>query len=440
MTTTDNRPHLRPVARANESQHELVHRVHERIIQRLDVRALDHIAPEESRRQVELAALAIISEMAPTLAVVTRQTITEGVTHEVLGFGPIQPLLDDPEVSEVMVNSPEAVYYEKAGVLHASTVTFRDVDHIRRIADRIVAPLGRRLDETAPMVDARLPNGSRVNIVVPPIAVHSPMITIRKFRTDRFDVDDLIRIGTLSTQVAGFLRAAVVSKVNVVISGGTGSGKTTLLNALSAFIPRQERVVTVEDPLELQLRQPHVLSLEAKPPTGESAREFSQRDLVRNALRMRPDRILVGEVRGVEAFDMLQAMNTGHEGSLTTVHANSPRDALSRIENMVMMAGLALPERAIREQMGSALHLIVQISRMQDGQRRVTHVTEVSGLEGDVVTLQDIYRFEGQRLSPSGTVEGQLAPTGIRPAFAEKFARSGISEAWNGPAERMRLP
>ncbi|TAK73826.1 MAG: CpaF family protein [Dehalococcoidia bacterium] len=440
MTTMpSSRPPLRAVARADESHQDLVRRVHEQIIQKLDVRMLDALSPDESRRQVELAVATIIADMAPSMAVVTRQAITEGVVHEVLGFGPIQPLLDDPEISEVMVNAPDAVYYEKDGVLFASPIAFRDVDHIRRIADRIVAPLGRRLDETAPMVDARLPNGSRVNIVIAPIAVKSPMITIRKFQTDRFDVEDLIRIGTLTPQVAGFLRASIISKINVVISGGTGSGKTTLLNALSAFIPRHERIVTVEDPLELQLRQPHVLSLEARPPTGESSREFTQRDLVRNALRMRPDRILVGEVRGIEAFDMLQAMNTGHEGSLTTVHANSPRDALSRIENMVMMAGLSLPERAIREQMGSALHLIVQISRLTDGSRRVTHITEVSGLEGEVITLQDIFRFEGQRIGADGHVDGKLVAMGIRPAFAEKFVRAGVSEVWMGTPERARL-
>jgi pilus assembly protein CpaF len=338
-----------------------------------------------------------------------------------------------------MVNSPSEIFFEKDGVLHQSPFRFRDNAHIMRVADRIVAPLGRRLDESSPMVDARLPDGSRVNIVIPPIAVKSPSISIRKFRTDRFDVDDLIRIGSLTEQVAGFLRAAVHSKVNVVISGGTGSGKTTLLNALSAFIPRQERIVTIEDPIEIQLRQPHVVSLEARPPTGESTTSVTQRDLVRNALRMRPDRIIVGEVRGSEAFDMLQAMNTGHEGSITTVHANTPRDALSRVENMVMMAGFDLSVRTIREQMASALHMIIQVSRLSDGSRRVMNVTEVVGMEGDVITVQDIFRFEGQRLNDHGKVEGQLVATGIRPAFADEFRKFGISEVWAGSTGQVSL-
>ncbi len=417
---------------------QLVRRVHDRLLDDLDVRQMDGLDAAEARKHVQTAVETVLREIAPGTASVTRQEVISAVLDEVLGYGPIQPLLDDPEVSEVMVNSATEIFYEKAGVIYASSIRFRNNEHILRVADRIVAPLGRRLDESSPMVDARLPDGSRVNIVIPPVAVKSPALSIRKFRSDRFDFDDLIRIGSVTEQVAGFIRAAVVSKVNIVISGGTGSGKTTLLNALSAFIPRQERVVTIEDPIEIQLRQPHVVSLEARPATGESkTNAVTQRDLVKNALRMRPDRIIIGEVRADEAFDMMQAMNTGHEGSVTTVHANAPRDALSRIENMIMMAGFDLPTRAIREQMASALHLIVQISRMTDGTRRITHVTEVAGMEGDVIALQDIFRFEGHRLSAEGKVEGHLQPTGIRPGFADNFQKFGVSEAWLTGPERL---
>jgi len=422
---------IRPSETARTDQHEqLVRRAHDRILQDLDVRQLEGVDADEARRLVALATDAILREIAPSLAAITRQDVTDAVLSEVLGYGPIQPLLDDPDISEVMINAPNEVFYEKAGVLYQSSIRFRNNEHILRIADRIVAPLGRRLDESSPMVDARLPDGSRVNIVIAPVAVKSPSLSIRKFRSDRFDFDDLIRIGSVTEQVAGFIRASVISKVNVVISGGTGSGKTTLLNALSAFIPRQERVVTIEDPIEIQLRQPHVVTLEARPPTGESKASVTQRDLVRNALRMRPDRIIVGEVRGSEAFDMMQAMNTGHEGSVTTVHANTPRDALARIENMVMMAGFELPTRAIREQMASALHLIIQAERLVDGTRRITSVTEVSGMEGDVITLQEIFKFEGQRMNEEGRIEGQLVATGIRPRFADKFSRYSVNEAW----------
>ena len=414
-------------------------RVHERLLRELDTRALDELDGEQARDRVLEAVASILSEIAAGAADVTRQDVAEAVADEVLGFGPIQPLLNDRDITEVMVNGPTEVYYERGGVIYLSPVRFRDNDHIRRIADRIVSPIGRRLDESSPMVDARLPDGSRVNIVIPPIAVDSPTITIRKFQSDRYDFEDLIRINTMNEQVAGFLRASVASKVNIVVSGGTGSGKTTLLNALSQFIPAQERVVTIEDPVEIQMKQPHVVRLEARPPTGESTREVAMRDLVKNALRMRPDRIIVGEVRGSEAFDMLQAMNTGHEGSITTVHANTPRDALSRIENMVFMAGFELPIKAIREQMASALHLIVQIGRFVDGTRRIQSITEVSGMEGDLVALQDIFVFERAGFSESGQVQGELKATGIRPRFADRFSDFSVSEAWVTPPERTVL-
>jgi pilus assembly protein CpaF len=426
---------LRTVAAREATPHReaLAERVHARLIEDLDLQALDALAVSERRSRVEAAVGRVLADLDPTIAGMQRQEIVSDVVDEVLGFGPIQRLLDDQNVSEIMVNGPAEVFYEREGMLYVSSVRFRDAEHIRRIAERIVAPLGRRLDDSSPMVDARLPDGSRVNVVLPPVAVHSPTITIRKFRTDRFDIEDLIKIGTLPQEVAGFLRACVIAKVNIVISGGTGTGKTTFLNALSAFIPRQERVVTIEDPMEIRLRQPHVVTLEARPAAGEANREVTQRDLVRNALRMRPDRIIIGEVRGAEAFDMMQAMNTGHEGSITTVHANSPRDALSRIENMVMMAGFDLPTQAIRQQMASALHMVVQISRMVDGTRRVTAVTEVAGLEGDILAIQDVFEFQGRSLNAQGRVEGRLAPTGVRPKFVERFPIFGVSEDWITP-------
>jgi pilus assembly protein CpaF len=419
----------------DRSRDELVVKVHDRILKDLDVRALDALSYEESHEHVRSAVTEVLGELAGNIAGVIKQEVITAVVDEVLGYGPIQPLLDDPEISEVMVNGPDQVYYERGGVLYVSSVRFRNGEHIRRVADRIVGPLGRRLDEARPLVDARLPDGSRVNIVIPPIAINSPTLTIRKFQTDRFDFDDLIRIRSVTEQAAGFLRACVAAKLNIVISGGTGSGKTTLMNALSGFIPAQERVVTIEDPVEIQLRQPHVVTLEARPGGAEGAGEISQRELVKNSLRMRPDRIIVGEVRGDEAFDMMQAMNTGHEGSITTVHANSTRDALARIENMVMLAGFELPTKAIREQMASALHLIVQVSRMIDGTRRVTAITEVAGMEGEVIALQDIFRFEQAGLDEDGRVRGELKATGIRPHFTDRFEQHGVSEAWVRPPE-----
>ncbi|MGB6895294.1 MAG: CpaF family protein, partial [Dehalococcoidia bacterium] len=328
--------------------------------------------------------------------------------------------------SEIMVNAPDVVFYEKEGRLYLSSLRFRDEAHIMRIVERIVAPLGRRVDESSPMVDARLADGSRVNVIIPPVAPKSPTITIRKFRADKMTVEDLIATGTLTRELAEFFRACVQVRLNMLVSGGTGTGKTTLLNALSSFIPDTERIVTIEDPTELRFQQGHVVSLESRPPSLEGKGEVTQRDLVRNALRMRPDRIIVGEVRGSEAFDMMQAMNTGHEGSLSTVHANSPRDCLARVENMILMAGLDLPVRAIREQMASAIHVVLQIARFPDGTRKITHVSEVSGMEGQIVTMQDVFRFEQTGIDPEGRVLGELRTTGIRPRFTEKFEVAGI--------------
>jgi pilus assembly protein CpaF len=414
-----------------ESRNALVAAAHDRLLRDLDLRVLETLDPVEARVHVEAATGVVLAEIAPSLAGVTKEQVITSVVHEVVGFGPMQPLLDDPEISEVMVNGPSDVYFERDGILYASSVRFRDEQHILRIADRIVAGLGRRIDEASPMVDARLPDGSRVNIVVPPVAVKSPTITVRKFQSERFGIEDLIRIGTITGPVAGFVRACVIAKVNLVISGGTGTGKTTFLNALTQFIPDGERIVTTEDPIEIQPRKAHVIPLEARPPGVEGRGAVTSRDLVRNSLRMRPDRIVIGEVRGSEAFDMLQAMNTGHEGSITTVHANTPRDALSRIENMVMMAGFELPTRAIREQMASALHLILQVNRLADGSRRVVALSEVAGMEGDVVVLQDLFTFDNRGLDADGRVMGELSSTGIRPSFAERFETLGISTTWD---------
>jgi pilus assembly protein CpaF len=405
---------------------ELKFTLHQRLIEELDPNKLEGLGKEKAREAVEQAARTLVAQEMPGIVGTTRDELVSAVADEVLGFGPLEPLLRDPSISEVMVNSPDTVYYEKEGRLYLSSVRFRDDQHIMRIVERIVAPLGRRVDESSPMVDARLPDGSRVNIIIPPVAPKSPTVTIRKFRADKMTFNDLVATGALTNELAEFFRACVQAKLNIIISGGTGSGKTTMLNALSSFIPDTERIVTIEDPTELQLQQGHVVTLEARPPSLEGRGEVTQRDLVRNALRMRPDRILVGEVRGSEAFDMLQAMNTGHEGSLGTVHANTPRDALSRIENMVMMAGFELPVKAIREQMQSAIHLVIQIARFPDGTRKVTCVAEVSGMEGQVVTMQDLFRFEQTGVDTDGRVLGELRTTGIRPRFSEKFEAFGI--------------
>jgi len=409
-----------------EALNELKFNLHQRLIEELDPQKLEGLEKSRAREAVESAARQLIAQEMPGIVGAARDELIAAVADEILGLGPIEPLIQDPAVSEVMVNAPDTVFFEKEGRLYLSSVRFRDENHIMRIVERIVAPLGRRVDESSPMVDARLEDGSRVNVIIPPVAPKSPTITIRKFRVDKMTIEDLIATGTMTRELAEFFRACVLIKLNILVSGGTGTGKTTLLNALSAFIPDTERIITIEDPTELRLQQGHVVSLEARPPSLEGKGEVTQRDLVRNALRMRPDRIIVGEVRGPEAFDMLQAMNTGHEGSLGTVHANSPRDALARLENMILMAGMDLPVRAIREQVASAIHLIIQIARLSDGSRKITHVTEVSGMEGQVVTLQDLFRFEQTGVDADGRVRGEFHTTGIRPKFTEKFQIAGI--------------
>jgi len=406
---------------------EIAHQVHQLLLQELDLAAIAGMERSRAREAVETAARSLLPTAAPSLYGEQRELVVQRVVDEAVGLGPLEPLLRDPSISEVMVNAPNEVYYERDGIIYESDAHFHDADHIMRIVDRILAPLGRRVDEASPFVDARLPDGSRVNVIIPPLIPRSPTVTIRKFRPDKYTMEDLIANGTLSQALAEFLESCVRLRLNIIISGGSGTGKTTLLNALSSFIPERERIITIEDPVELKLQQRHVISGEARPPNIEGRNEVTQRDLFRNSLRMRPDRIIVGEARGAEAFDMLQAMNTGHEGSLTTVHANSPRDALWRIENMVLLAGLDLPVRAIREQVSSALHLVIHVARFADGRRRVTRVSEVAGMEGDTVTMQDLFRFDQTEIDQDGRIEGELRPTGVVPTFMDRFTQASIN-------------
>jgi pilus assembly protein CpaF len=356
-----------------------------------------------------------------------RDRLVGEIADDILGHGPLERLLHDDSVTEIMVNGPFDVWVERQGRLYETTVRFNDESHLRRIINKIVAQVGRRVDESSPLVDARLPDGSRVNVIIPPLSLTGPVITIRKFSKRRLDLTDMIKLGTLSTETVEFLERCIIAELNVLVSGGTGSGKTTLLNALSTAIPEADRIVTIEDAAELRLNQRHVLRLESRPKNIEGEGEIPIRELVRNSLRMRPDRIIVGEVRGAEALDMLQAMNTGHDGSLSTVHANSPRDALSRIETMVLMAGYDLPVRAIRQQVSAALDLIVHLERLEDGSRRVTSITEVQRMESDVITLQELHKFCVQRISEDRVVVGELQSTGLRPTFLHKFEKRGIS-------------
>jgi len=409
----------------DETFRELRSRVQDRLINELNPQ-IDLSNPAKVRKQVEEIFNAILDSESIVLSRSERQRLFESITADIIGLGPIEPLLADDEVSEIMVNGPKQVYVEKKGKLIKTDITFTDDEHVMRIIDRIVAPLGRRVDESSPMVDARLKDGSRVNVVIRPLALNGPTITIRKFRKDKLTVQDLVRFGSMSQDMADFLAACVQARLNIVVAGGTGSGKTTLLNVLSSFIPEDERIITVENAAELQLRQDHVVTLESRPPNVEGKGEVTIRDLVINCLRMRPERIIVGECRGGETLDMLQAMNTGHDGSMTTIHANTPRDAVSRIETMCLMAGMDLPARAIREQIASAIHVFVQQSRLKDGSRKVTQITEVAGMEGDVVVLQDIFVFEQTGIDEKGKIVGQLRPTGVRPRFLEKFEALNI--------------
>src|SRR6187431_929836 len=407
-----------------ESFRDVKFRIQNRVIQDLDPK-LDLSNQVEVRRQIEEIFGKVIDEEGLALTRAERVRMLEQITDEIIGLGPLEPLLRDESITEIMVNGPRQVYIERSGKLELTNVVFQNDDHVMRIIDRIIAPIGRRVDESSPMVDARLTDGSRVNAIIPPLSLVGPVITIRKFSASPFTVDDLIRFGTATADMFDFLRACVEARLNVFVSGGTGSGKTTTLNVLSSFIPNDERIVTIEDAAELQLRQEHVVTLESRPPNIEGKGAIPIRELVRNALRMRPDRIIVGECRSGEALDMLQAMTTGHDGSLSTGHANSPNDMLRRLETMVLMTGYQMPLHAIREQIASAVDIIVHTSRLKDGSRKIVNITEVQGMEGDVIVMQDVFVFE-QTGVLEGKVQGRLKPTGVRPRFAEKFEAHGI--------------
>ena len=399
--------------------------VHRRLIEEMGRRG----AAGTGRDEIEREVARILDRENDLLTREDRTRLIKDIVNEALGYGPIEPLIQDPTVTEVMVNGANQVFVEQGGKIYPTDVRFRDDQHVMRIVEKIVSEVGRRIDESQPYVDARLPDGSRVNAIIPPLALNGPCLTIRKFSREPFTDADLIRFGTLTDEVRDLLDACVRAKLNTLISGGTGSGKTTLLNVVSAFVPPSERIVTIEDAAELQLKQPHWVRLETRPPNIEGRGQVTQRDLVRNALRMRPDRILVGEVRSGEALDMLQAMNTGHEGSVTTVHANTARDALARVETMVLMAGMDLPTRAIREQMASAFHLLIHMARFSDGTRKIAKIAEVTGMEGEVITMQDLVLFTPSGISSDGQVQGRHVFTGLRPRFYDRMKLMGIELA-----------
>jgi pilus assembly protein CpaF len=415
------------VARRPElARHELKTRVHRQLIERLDLTKLAMLPGDVVQQQIRRIVEDMLVDDETPLSRQEREQLVVEVQHETFGLGPIEPLMQDPTVSDILVNGPHEVYVERRGKLQKTSAIFRDDAHLLQVIERIVSAVGRRVDESSPMVDARLKDGSRVNAIIPPLALDGPVLSIRRFAVDPFKMADLLQFGTLTEQLAAVLKGAVQARLNVLVSGGTGAGKTTMLNILSNYIPASERIVTIEDSAELQLQQDHVVRLETRPANIEGVGAVAARDLVRNALRMRPDRIVVGEVRGGEVLDMLQAMNTGHDGSMSTVHANSTRDALSRIETMVLMSGLALPMRAMRDYIASALDLVIQLARLSDGTRKLVRVTEIVGMEEDVVTTQDIFVFEQEGVDKDGRVRGFHRATGVRPRFSERLERAGI--------------
>jgi pilus assembly protein CpaF len=419
------------VASANASSfaslQELKTSLHRDLLMRVDLERLTSLQDVRARTQVQNVIFELIAASNVPLSGSEKERVCREVLHEVFGLGPLEPLLQDPSISDILVNTHRQVYIERGGMLELTGVVFKDSGHLRHIIDKIVSDVGRRVDESSPMCDARLEDGSRVNVVIPPLAVDGPILSIRRFGRTPIDVESLLSKRSITPPMLELLRGAVKARLNIVVSGGTGAGKTTLLNALSSFIPENERIVTIEDSAELQLQQPHVVRMECRPPNVEGKGAVRQRELVINSLRMRPDRIVLGEVRGGEALDMLQAMNTGHDGSLTTIHANNPRDTIARLETMSLMAELNLPDRAIRQQIAAAVAIIVQVARLSDGSRRVTHITEVTGVADDMVTLQDIFVFDRLGIGPGNKVLGRFRATGMRPNFAEKLKASGIN-------------
>jgi len=413
-------------ATETHSYQDLKSSIHRKLIDRMDLSTVSEISPEQLSGIIKTVVEGLIAAEGIPITRMERERLIVEIQHETLGLGPLEPLLQDPEISDILVNGPGRVYIEKHGKLHRTGVTFKDDDHLMTIIERIVSKVGRRVDESSPLVDARLPDGSRVNVIIPPLALDGPSVSIRRFGVDPLRMGNLVANRSLTEEMAKTFDAMVRARLNILVSGGTGAGKTTLLNILSASIPDDERIVTIEDSAELILQQEHVVRLETRPPNIEGKGNVTQRDLVRNALRMRPDRIIVGEVRSGEAMDMLQAMNTGHDGSVSTIHSNSPRDALSRLETMVLMAGFELPAKAIREQISSALNAIIQVARMSDGTRKIVKVSEVTGMEGEVVVMQDIFVFEKQGLDPEGKVVGQFRATGVRPKFLDTIHMAGI--------------
>ncbi len=405
---------------------EMKSRLHRSLINRMDLTKLGQMEPEQLRAEVaRLAEELLLTENSP-LSTIDRERLVGEVRHELFGLGPLEPLLSDPTISDILVNSPKNIYIERRGKLERTDVAFKDNDHLMRVIERIVSTVGRRIDESSPMVDARLPDGSRVNAIIPPLALDGPVLSIRRFGAEPLHINSLIEKNALTQDMADMFRMCVQARLNILISGGTGAGKTTLLNALSAYIPEEQRIVTIEDSAELQLQQPHVVRLETRPPNIEGRGEVTQRDLVKNALRMRPDRIVIGEVRGGESIDMLQAMNTGHDGSLTTVHANTPRDAIARLETMIQMTGMRLSDRAMRQQIASAINLVIQAARLSDGTRRVTSIAEITGMEGETITMQEIFQFERKGMDKDGRVVGRFRATGVRPRFAERLKVYGM--------------
>ena len=411
------------------SQHsfqEMKSRLHRALINRMDLTKLAALSQEQVHAEVSRLAENVLAQEAMPLSTVDRDRLVNDVQHELFGLGPLEPLLADPTICDILVNSHGTIYVERRGKLEVTDVAFKDDEHLMRVIERIVSSVGRRIDESSPMVDARLKDGSRVNAIIPPLSIDGPVLSIRRFGAEPLRMNMLIENKALTRDIADMLQMCVNARLNLLISGGTGAGKTTLLNALSAYIPEDERIVTIEDSAELQLQQPHVVRLETRPPNIEGKGEVTQRDLVRNSLRMRPDRIVIGEVRGGEAIDMLQAMNTGHDGSLTTIHANTPRDALARLETMIQMTGMRLSDRAMRQQIASALDLVVQVARLSDGTRRLTSISEITGMEGDTITMQEIFLFERTGVDSQGQVVGRFRPTGIRPRFAERLKACGL--------------